>query len=136
MNTLSDSKEAQVAEVLHAEQQLRLAVLSGDVIRLEELLADELLFVSPSGQLLSKEMDLEAHRSGQLQVHHLEIVEQDTRVIGEGGDVVLTFSLVSLAGTFAGEAFEGHFRYTRVWRRNAHGWCIAGGHCSAVEMAA
>ncbi len=36
--------------------------------------------------------------------------------------------VVDLAGQFRGQAFAGTFRYTRTWRRAAHGtWRIIGG---------
>lgn len=51
------------ARVIEYEEMLRSAMLSNNVELLEELLSDELIFVNHFGQWLSKEQDINAHRS-------------------------------------------------------------------------
>ena len=50
--------------VVASEEQLRAAQLGADVAALDRLIADELLFTGPDGQLGTKAQDLESHRSG------------------------------------------------------------------------
>lgn len=49
------------AQVLNAEERLRLAMMDSDVAQLTLLLADDLLFTNHLGHLLSKQADLAAH---------------------------------------------------------------------------
>lgn len=68
------------AEIVACEQQLYTAQLSSDVALLQELLSDELVFVSPSGEIITKQMDLELHRSGGMKVTSLEPQELEIRI--------------------------------------------------------
>jgi hypothetical protein len=58
------------------EERLRVAQLASDVGALDELISDDLQFVLFDGTVWTKQMDLEAHRSGALQLRLLEFSEQ------------------------------------------------------------
>lgn len=111
------------------EARLRQAILASDLRELDALIAEDLLFVGHLGQILTKEMDLAAYRSGALKVDRLEFSETDVRPMGE---VVTVVTRASLAGSYEKAPFTGDFRYTRIWRLQAGAWQIAAGHCSAV----
>jgi ketosteroid isomerase-like protein len=123
------SKLDQVMAINAAEARLRQAILGGDVDALDQLIADDLIFVGHLGQLISKEMDLTAYRSGLLKVEQLELSETEIRPLGETA-IVVTRS--SLAGTYDGHPFAGDFRYTRIWQNSGTGWQIVAGHCSPI----
>lgn len=46
------------------EERLRQAMLNSDVLTLDELIAEDLLFTMHTGLLINKQADLEAYRSG------------------------------------------------------------------------
>jgi ketosteroid isomerase-like protein len=117
------------AEIVACEQQLYAAQRSSDVALLQELIADDLVFVGPSGELFTKQMDLELHRSGGMSVTELEPKEQEIRCMP---DVAVAVTKIFLAGTFQGSAFAGEFRYTRVWHYRDRRWQVIAGHCSAI----
>jgi ketosteroid isomerase-like protein len=123
------SKLDQVMAINAAEARLRQAILGGDVDVLDQLIADDLIFVGHLGQLISKEMDLTAYRSGLLKVEQLDLSETEIRPLGETA-IVVTRS--SLAGTYDGQPFAGDFRYTRIWQNSGTGWQIVAGHCSPI----
>ena len=52
--------------IIDYEERLREAMLIGDVNSLDNLINDNLIFVNHFGQILTKEADIEAHRSGVL----------------------------------------------------------------------
>ncbi|HER2162638.1 TPA: nuclear transport factor 2 family protein [Streptococcus pyogenes] len=52
------------AKIIQCEELLRSAMLSSNVELLDELIADDLSFVNHFGQILTKEADIEAHRTG------------------------------------------------------------------------
>lgn len=114
------------AAIKHAEEALRTAMLAGDVDALDQLLDDDLLFVAPNGDLARKEDDLENYRSKAQSID--SHVPRDLTIALHGEDIAIVSVVVDLAGQFRGQAFAGTFRYTRTWRRAAHGtWRIIGG---------
>lgn len=48
-------------------------MLISDVLALNELIADDLVFTLPTGLVIDKQVDLEAHRSGIQKYHQIEI---------------------------------------------------------------
>lgn len=119
--------ESQIAEL---EERLRQAMLNSDVAELDSLIAPELLFTNYLGQLVSKQNDLEMHRSGVLKLTTL--TPSDQRIQLKEG-----FSIVSvqmhLRGTYDGAAVEQHMRFTRVWAISSAGsHQIIAGHASII----
>lgn len=126
--TQHDSPES---EIIECEARLRDAQLASNVAQLDELIADDLLFVDMSGQLATKAMDLEAHRSGTLRLTQSELKEQQIRCLSDA--VAVAVAKIALVGTYAGDQFSGEFRYTRVWQKRRQGWQIVAGHMSALS---
>ena len=52
------------AQIRACENRLYAAMLTSDVAELDVLISDDLLFVGPTGELATKAMDLDLHRSG------------------------------------------------------------------------
>jgi hypothetical protein len=100
------------AEILEAEERFRAAMLRSDIEVLDELLAPELIFTNHRGQMLGKEDDLAAHRSGLLRVKELKPSERVVLLLGDAAVVSVRMLLV---GTYDGNAANGDFRFTRVW---------------------
>jgi ketosteroid isomerase-like protein len=117
-------------EILEAEERLRQAMLGGDVSVLDALLAPELIFTNHLGQVLGKEDDLNAHRSGLVKI--TELAPSDRQVLIKA-DVAVVSVQVHLAGSYAGVAAEADFRFTRVWARSTdETWQVIAGHSSIV----
>ncbi|EUJ31041.1 nuclear transport factor 2 family protein [Listeria cornellensis] len=117
--------------VVLREEALRRAMLASDVSSLDRLLADDFVFVDHFGRKVTKQDDLEAHRQKVFQLHQLDIVAQDKRVVG--GNVV-TVSEVVLAGVADGESFTDRLVYTRIWRKDAeNGWQVTSGQCTRIQ---
>jgi uncharacterized protein (TIGR02246 family) len=121
------------AEIAKLEAQLRQAQLDGDVGALDALIADDLLFTGPNGQLATKAQDLDAHRSGIVRFRSHE--PEELRVRRAGPDVAIAALRARLVVEVAGDTHRGTFRYTRVWVREGGTWRIAGGHVSQVSEA-
>ncbi|MFB9863548.1 nuclear transport factor 2 family protein [Rufibacter immobilis] len=54
--------------VFHTETVLVEAIKSRDVKLLDNILHDDLLFIAPNGQVVTKQMDLDSHRAGEMLV--------------------------------------------------------------------
>ena len=122
-------------EIVALEERLRAAQLQADTEELERLIADELLFTGPDGQLATKAQDLDAHRSGIVRFREHEPEELRVRRVGD--HVAITSLRARLAVEVAGQLVRGTFRYTRVWsREDGTSWRVTGGHVSEIEKQA
>ncbi|WP_159728225.1 nuclear transport factor 2 family protein [Sphingobacterium sp. 18053] len=101
-------------EIAEAENQLFLAQLASNVDGLDLLLYDDLVAVAPDGQMLTKEMDLNAHRSKAMIIENASTEIDEIRIIG---DTALSVTTMTAKGRVMGTPLEGKFRYFRVWKR-------------------
>lgn len=101
--------------ILALEDKLKTAMLSSDVALLDQLLADDLIFTSHFGQIMSKQDDLEAHRSGFVKI---KAIEQSEYRIKRQDNIAIVSVLSRIQGEFGGEESFAALRFTRVWQKN------------------
>ena len=118
------------AQIRECEARLYTAMSSSDVSELDVLIADDLLFAGPTGELATKAMDLDLYRTGGTQFHKFVPKALEVRVWSE--HFVLTSAQIFLSGTYLGNTFAGDYRYMRVWRRGKNGWQVVGGSITAI----
>jgi ketosteroid isomerase-like protein len=119
-------------EIMQLEDRLRTAMLRSDVVALNELIAPDLVFTNHLGQLLGKDDDLAAYRSGVLKVVSLESSEQHVKTLG---DVAVVSVRMQLTGTYGGAPATGDFRFTRVWARSQREtWHIVAAHAGLIAQ--
>jgi len=111
------------------EDELIRAIRASDVVALDQLLHDDLLFVAPNGQTVTKQMDMKSHRSGQMIVEKLESVIEEINVIGDTAVVTVVYQT---KGTMLGNPIEGRFKYIRVWKLFETGWKVIAGSSMMV----
>ena len=117
------------ARVIEYEEMLRSAMLSNNIELLEELLSDELIFVNHLGQWLSKQEDINVHRSKSLDIAGMEVLEQEVKLFQE---LAVTVTKVALNGALAtGESIGGEYSYTRVWKDVEGKLKVVSCHCSS-----
>jgi ketosteroid isomerase-like protein len=116
--------------VTELEERLRQAMLRSDVIELDALIAPELLFTNHLGQVVSKDADLDAHRSGRFKF--IEITLSDRQIQVNDGFAVVSV-LTHILGSYEGTPVEQNIRFTRVWTISNHGSIqIIAGHTSEI----
>lgn len=115
--------------ILVAEEQLRDAMLAGDIAMLDRLIDDDLMFVSHLGRVVGKAEDLEAHRTRVLRI--TSMTPSDRRIQSLGDTTVVSVQMHTTA-IVHGVDVEETFRYTRVWRRRPDGWKIVAGGMTVV----
>ncbi len=117
-------------QIRACETRLYAAMLASDVAELDMLIADDLLFVGPTGELATKAMDLELHRTGGTKFYELVPQELVIRITSERSAIAV--AKISLSGNYLGHDFAGDYRYLRVWRNGETGWQIVGGSVSPI----
>ena len=118
------------ATIRQQEARLRAAQLQSDVVALDQLIDDALLFTGPDGALATKADDLALHRAGAIKFLLHEPSDLRVRVITN--DVVVVVLRTHLVGRFHDTGIAGDYQYTRVWARHADVWRIVAGHVSAL----
>jgi ketosteroid isomerase-like protein len=117
-------------EIQAAEAALQMAMMNSDVPSLDQLLANDLVFINHLGQLMTKQADLAAHRSGAIAISQLDRSDQRINMLGK---VAVVTVAATIAGTFAGAPFAETLRFTRVWQAQQHGrWQVIVGQATAV----
>lgn len=117
------------AEIISYENRLIEAMKTSNVAELDALIDDDLLFTGHNGMIFTKQMDLDAHRSGDIEIFSIDTSEQVIKVID---DVAIVSVLKNISGSFFGETQVGIFRFTRVWKLREGQWKIIAGHSTQV----
>lgn len=112
------------SEVIKAEKELRLAMLANDVQKLDELIYDSLVFVTPDGNIATKQMDLDAHKSKIQKMTELIPFEQQISFHDDFATVSVKMKIV---GTYGELDISGDYRYLRVWKKIGNVWKIIAG---------
>jgi ketosteroid isomerase-like protein len=119
-----------VKEVKALEQQIYDAMRNGDVSVIERLIADDMLFTAHTGQIFTKEMDIQAYKSGIIKVDSVIPGEQIIKVIND--TTVAVSVLLEISGVFGGQPASGKFRFLRIWLKNGNSWQAVVGQSTMV----
>lgn len=114
----------QEEEIIDCENRLLEAMKRGDLTVLEELIHDDLIFNIPTGQTITKAMDLDNYRLGILIVS--EIISTD-QIIATIEDTVIVTVTLHLKANYADQLIDGKFRYLRVWKEFNGSWKVIAG---------
>ena len=103
----------QEEQIIDAENRLLTAMKTGDIDTLNELLHDDLIFNVPTGQTITKQMDIENYRSRIMTVRDIEISDRIIKIVDDVSMVAVTFDLKA---KYADQMIDGTYRYLRVWK--------------------
>jgi ketosteroid isomerase-like protein len=112
--------------ILKAEYELIEGIKKSDASILGRLMHDDLLFLIPNGQMITKNMDLESHARGDMVVESLSPSFEEIRIVGDSATVVVVYDT---RGSMLGNPIQGRFRYIRIWKEFGDGAKIMGGAC-------
>lgn len=101
-------------DVVDAENELFSAQLVSNVDVLNQLLHDDLIAIAPTGQILTKEMDLNSHKAKTIIIEDASTEIDDIKITG---DTALSIVTMTVKGKIKETPLEGKFRYFRVWKR-------------------
>jgi len=116
-------------EILNSENKLYEAMKNRNTEVLENLLHTDLLFVIPNGQTITKEMDLQTYREGNLKLTGIIPTVEELNIIEDLAVITLQ---MELKGDYNNEPFEARYRYIRFWKKFPEGIKVVGGSGIAI----
>lgn len=116
-------------KILEVEKQLLEAMRKSDVEILDQLIHDDLLFVLPTGEAITKKMDLETHKSGNMIFEEIVSSIETIKLIDDNAIVTLSSKI---KGKMLQQNFEGQYRYIRVWKMIEGQFKIIAGSCTPI----
>lgn len=119
----------EIENIKACENQLLQAMKNTDLETLDQLLYDGLLFNGPNGETITKSIDLNAYRSGNMLVKELNISNQQINIIHDNAIVAVS---VEMKGEFMKQPIAGKFRYIRVWKLINNQLKVIGGGCTPL----
>ncbi|WP_407534523.1 nuclear transport factor 2 family protein [Elizabethkingia miricola] len=122
----TSTNEVSVENVLAYESRLYKAMKESDTIMLDLLLHDDLLFIIPTGEVITKEQDLKNYKEGIIEIEELIPETESLNIIEDTAVITL---IIVLKGRFRGDSFETRYRYIRFWKNNENELKVIGGSC-------
>ena len=114
--------------ILVLENRLKMAMLDSDVSALDTLLAEDLIFTNHLGQIMTKQDDLNAHKSGAVRIQTIEQTEQRIKLLG---DISIISVQSQIFGEFGGVQSDLALRFTRIWQKTGNdNWQVIAAHSS------
>lgn len=108
------------------------AWLEKDAVTVERLVAEDYIYIAPSGLVLDRLAILGIIRSPSYQLDHGTRTEVVVRPLGHEAAVVR--HRYQGAGSFAGESFTDDQRCVMVWERQAGEWRLVMEQCSFCNL--
>ena len=117
--------------IVSLEKELESAMLRSDVAILDKLLDNKLVFTNHVGQQTTKQMDLEAHRSGFVKI---ESINQSNQSVNIFEDVAIVTVLSEICGIFGEAQSTAKLHFTRVWqKKNSKEYKLIAAHSSLSD---
>lgn len=112
------------------EKKLQQAMLDSDIATLEQLFSDDLIFTNHLGHLMSKQDDLNLHRSPTTHINDISLSDLTIRVYDS---VAIVTAQAHIDGSFNGLDLAADFRFTRIWNNTSHNaWRLVAAHSTLV----
>lgn len=117
-------------DIVKLEYDLIEAIKTSDIDFIDNVLHDDLQFLTPNGQVITKEMDLASHKSKQMTVEVLIPTFETCKIIG---DTAISIVVYDAKGTMLGKSISGQFRYIRNWQVFNDSIKIVSGACLQIS---
>ena len=118
-----------ITAIQSLETRLIEAMKASNVQELDNLISDGLIFTAHNGMMFTKQDDLSAHSSGNIEIFEINTSEQVIKIMD---DVAIVSVLMEISGSFFGNTEVGFFRFTRIWKSENGNWKIIAAHSTQV----
>lgn len=117
------------ASIINKEKEMLDAMLNSDVDKLSALIHEDLLFNIPSGQTVTKDLDLENYRSGNMKIKVISSSDQSINLIE---DIAVVAATITMRGSYLAHILDGKYRIIRIWKLFGNDWKVVAG--SSVQI--
>lgn len=117
-------------EIIKLEEELRLAMLTGNVDKLDSLISDSLIFIATQGEIVTKQMDLDVQKNKIQKMS--ELIPSEQQIMINDNCAIVTVKM-KMIGTFSNIDISGIYRYIRTWQKINNHWQIVSG--AVIQLA-
>ncbi|WP_263382628.1 nuclear transport factor 2 family protein [Granulicella arctica] len=96
------------------EEQWRRALIADDVAAADDLLAEDYVGISMTGQANTKSQQLDRIRNRRLVITSMNLSDSKVKLVGP---VAIVTCLTQIEGTNEGTSMRGTYRYTRIYQK-------------------
>lgn len=107
-------KHLEHEQIVALEHDWQQAMLANDVSTMDNLLSDDYLGISATGEVFTKAQQLDHMRDHEFVITSLETSDRKIKLVGT---IAIVTSLAQVEGTIDGQTLHGLYRYTRVYQR-------------------
>jgi ketosteroid isomerase-like protein len=107
-------------EVRQMIEKYRTALLKRDASALEKIWADDYVFVTAAGDVLTKAQRVENIKSGATTLDSIN--EEENIIVRVYQNSAVATSRVTIKGQYGGQPTSGQYRSTHVWVKGPAGW--------------
>jgi ketosteroid isomerase-like protein len=118
-------------EVRQMIEKYRAAILRRDIPTLEQIWADDYVFVNATGDVLTKAQRLANIKSGATTLDSINEHENITVRVYQNSAVAT--SRVTIKGQYGGQPVSGPYRSTHVWVKGSTGWQLVSNQLTALK---
>lgn len=116
------NKHDEKRQIEALEEKWRTAQLAGDIGTMDQMLADDFIGISMSGQVNTKSQQLDRIRNHQLMLSKIQLDDMKIKLLDS---VAIVTCQAEVEGTSEGSSMKGVYRYTRVYQHLSTGdWKI------------
>ena len=126
---MNETNFALIEKIKAKEKEIITALQNQDIKKMDELIHNDLMFNIPNGQTITKQMDLESYKSGNMVVDEIEPSDQKIQLIGDNAIVTV---ILQMKGKFMGQSFDGKFKFLRVWKKINNEWQVIAGSSVSI----
>ena len=116
--------------IKRCEEKIAEAIKESDIEQLKTLLHDNLVFLSPDGSIITKEIDIASHKSGSIKAEEIIIEIERVNIDNDIATVIVTYQT---KGLILGKPISGKYRYLRVWKKFGNELKIICGSCIEIQ---
>jgi uncharacterized protein (TIGR02246 family) len=116
------------SELQHLSERWFQAWLEKDAATVKRLMAEDYLYIGPSGLVLDRQAILAIIRSPSYRLDHGTRTEVVVRAVGQGAAVVR--HRYQGAGSFEGTSFTDDHRCVMIWEKHTGEWQLVMEQCS------
>lgn len=128
-NILSDQET--ILLIADLEEKLLDGFKRTDLNILDLLFADGMLFHDQYGNVLDKEMDLDAYRSGMIKINKINVSKREIRVFES---IVIVSASLFIKGSYSNILLNGKYQWLRVWGKVREDWKVISASCTSISV--